>query len=98
MVMTVITCAVTGAETTREHNPNLPITSDEIAIAAAEAREAGAAILHLHVRNSDGAPTQDPKVFRETIDKIRAKTDIIAESVNQFYRFKEKIFAIIDME
>lgn len=75
----VITCAVTGAEVTREHNPNLPITPEEIAVAAAEAREAGAAILHLHVRRDDGTPTQDIEVFRDAIARIRSKCDIVIE-------------------
>ena len=79
MNKTIITCAVSGAETTKEQNPNLPITPDEIAKAAHDARKAGAAILHLHVRNKDGSPTQDIEVFKEAITKIRAVTDIVIE-------------------
>ncbi|MFA5161975.1 MAG: 3-keto-5-aminohexanoate cleavage protein [Elusimicrobiales bacterium] len=75
----IITCAITGAETTRAHNPNLPVTPAEIADAAAEARKAGAAVLHLHVRDAKGNPTQDPAVFKETISLIRKKTDIVIE-------------------
>jgi 3-keto-5-aminohexanoate cleavage enzyme len=75
----IITCAITGAETTRQQNPNLPITPQEIADAACEAREAGAAILHLHVRNDDGSPTQSVAVFKEAIALIRRKTDIVIE-------------------
>jgi len=75
----VLTCAISGAETTREHNPNLPITASELADAATEARDAGASILHLHVRDKAGNPTQDVEVFREAIEAIRAKTDIIIE-------------------
>jgi len=79
MAKLVITCAVTGAETTREQNPNLPITPAEIAGSASEAREAGAAILHLHVRDAEGNPTQDLDTFRRAIDLIRAKCDIVIE-------------------
>ena len=75
----MITCAVTGAETTRADHPALPVTPDEIAVAAAEAREAGAAILHLHVRDANGEPTQDPAVFAEAIGKTRARTDLVVE-------------------
>ncbi len=75
----VITCACTGAETTKAQNPALPVTPEEIAWAAVEAREAGAAILHLHVRDERGAPTQDPEVFRRAISLIRDKTDIVVE-------------------
>jgi 3-keto-5-aminohexanoate cleavage enzyme len=75
----VITCAPTGAETTRAQNPALPVTPDEIAAAAAEARAAGAAILHVHARNDDGSPTADVAVFRRIIEKVRAATDIVIE-------------------
>ncbi len=75
----VITCAVTGAETTKEQNPALPITVEEVVRAAVEAREAGAAILHLHVRDASGRPTQSVARFKETIEAVRRKTDIIIE-------------------
>jgi len=75
----IITAALTGAETTREDNPNLPLTPDEIAQAAAEAREAGASIIHLHVRDGEGRPTQDVQVFRETIRLIHERCDCIVQ-------------------
>jgi len=75
----VITCAVTGAETTKEQNPNLPVTPAEIADAAAEARLAGAAIVHLHVRDEKGNPTQSVEVFKEAISLIRKKSDVVIE-------------------
>ncbi len=75
----LITCAITGAETTRQHNPNLPLTPHEIADAAVDAREAGASILHLHVRDVEGNPTQSPEVYRQTMELVRAKTDIVIE-------------------
>jgi len=67
----VITCAITGAETTREQQPNLPVTPEEIANATYEAYKAGASIVHVHARNNDGTPTQAPEVFREIIELIR---------------------------
>lgn len=75
----VITCAVCGAETTREQNPNLPITPLEIANATHEAYKKGASIVHLHVRDENGGPTQDPMVFRKTIALIRERCDIVIE-------------------
>jgi 3-keto-5-aminohexanoate cleavage enzyme len=75
----VITCACTGAETTKAQNPALPITPDEVAQAAADARAAGASILHLHVRTDDGKPTADVARFREVIEAVRRKTDIVVE-------------------
>jgi 3-keto-5-aminohexanoate cleavage enzyme len=79
MYKTVITCAITGAEVSRRDNPNLPVTPEEIAAAAVEARSAGAAVLHLHVRQDDGAPTQDPAVFKRTIELVRRQCDLVIE-------------------
>lgn len=75
----VITCACTGAETTKAQNPALPVTPEEIADAAREAWLAGAAVLHLHVRDSSGKPTQNPAVFKRAIELIRRKCDIVVE-------------------
>ncbi len=75
----VITCALTGAETTKKDNQNLPITPEEIADSAYEAFIAGASIIHLHVRDNDGNPTQDINVFKKTIGLIRKKCDVIIE-------------------
>ena len=65
MTKLIITAALTGAEVTREQQPNLPITPEEIAQAALEAYEAGAAVVHVHARLADGTPTQDREVYRE---------------------------------
>lgn len=75
----IITAAMVGAEVTRADQPNLPITPEEIAEAAAACRAAGASIIHLHVRKDDGTPTQDRDRFEETIAAIRAKTDVIVQ-------------------
>jgi 3-keto-5-aminohexanoate cleavage enzyme len=79
MVKMVITCAVCGAETTREQNPNLPLTPEEIADASYEAYLAGVSIIHLHVRDERGQPTQDVEVFKTTMDLIRRKCDAVIE-------------------
>lgn len=76
---TVITCAITGAETTKQDNPNLPVTPDEIATSAYEAYLAGASIIHLHVRDENGLATQNTSIFKETVEKIRRKCDVIIE-------------------
>jgi len=75
----IITCAVCGAETTRENNPKLPLTPEEIADSTAEAYKAGASILHLHVRDENGKATQRLDVFKKTIDLVRKKCDIVIE-------------------
>ncbi len=76
----VLTAAIVGAEVTREQTPYLPITAQEIADEAARCREAGAAIIHLHVRNPDGTPTHSRELFAEAIEAIRAKTDVIIQT------------------
>lgn len=77
----ILTCAITGAETTRERQPRLPITPDEQAVAAFEAMQAGASIIHLHVREDDGRPSQRVERFQEAIEKIRKRCgkDIIIQ-------------------
>ena len=75
----IITAALTGAEVTRKHNPNLPVTPAEIAEEAYRCFKAGASIVHVHVRNEDETPTQAAEVFRETLDLIRAKCNIIIQ-------------------
>jgi 3-keto-5-aminohexanoate cleavage enzyme len=75
----IITAALTGAETTREHNPNLPMTPEEIARAALDARNAGASIVHVHVRDKEGNPTQDMDIFGKTCDLIREMSDVIVQ-------------------
>jgi 3-keto-5-aminohexanoate cleavage enzyme len=75
----VITAAMVGAETTREQTPHLPITAEEIAEDAVKCREAGAAMVHLHVRTPDGKPSQDTELFRAAIRAIRKRTDILIQ-------------------
>lgn len=76
----IITAAICGAEVTKEHNPNVPYTVDEIVREAKSAYEAGASIIHLHVRNDDGAPTQDINRFKECIDAIKMQIpDVIIQ-------------------
>ncbi len=76
----IITAAIVGAEVTRAHTPHLPITAMEIADEAARCREAGVAVIHLHVRNDDGSPTQSADRFAEAIALIRTKTDCIVQT------------------
>ncbi|HEY1367273.1 MAG TPA: 3-keto-5-aminohexanoate cleavage protein [Gaiellaceae bacterium] len=73
----VITVAPTGAEVTRDHNPALPHTPAEIAADALACAEAGAAVVHIHVREEDGTPSSRPELFAETIETIRASSPMI---------------------
>lgn len=69
---TILTCAVTGNLTTREQHPGLPVTPEEIARAAIEAGEAGAAVAHIHARDPKTQKgSMDTELFREIVDRIR---------------------------
>lgn len=68
----ILTAAICGAETMKEHNPAIPYTAAELAAEARRSADAGAAIIHLHVRYDDGRPTQDKARFAECIEAVRA--------------------------
>jgi len=75
----IITCAVTGAGDTADKHPSMPVKPDEIAGAALEAAQAGAAIAHIHVRDVEtGVGNRDLALFREVVERIRADgTDVV---------------------
>lgn len=66
----IITAAICGAEVTKEQNPAVPYTVEEIVREAKSAVDAGAAIVHLHVRYDDGTPTQSRERFQECEEAI----------------------------
>ena len=73
----IITAAITGSRIKRDVAPNIPITPDEIVQSAIECWNAGAAIVHIHVRDSKtGVGTQDLNLFRQVVDPLREKTDL----------------------
>ena len=73
----IITVAPTGSQTTRKHTPYVPLTSEEIADSIYESWKAGAAIGHVHVKDIMGGNTLDLNVYREVINRVREKCDII---------------------
>ena len=76
----IITAAICGAEVTKENNPNVPYTVEEIGREAESAYKAGASIIHLHVREDDGTPTQDKERFRLCIEEIKRRCpDVIIQ-------------------
>jgi uncharacterized protein (DUF849 family) len=69
----IISCAVTGAGDTVGKHPAIPVTPRQIADSALEAHKAGAAIVHLHVRDpATGKAARDPALYREAVGAIRA--------------------------
>lgn len=80
MTKCIITCAICGAEVTKQMNPYVPYTIEELVREAKEAYDAGAAIIHLHVREDDGTPTQDVNRFEQAILAIQeACPDVIIQ-------------------
>ena len=75
----MITCAVTGDDTKVTKSPYCAVTPEQIANTAIEAAEAGAAIVHIHVRNPEtGAFSMETKYYREVVKRIReSKVDVI---------------------
>ena len=68
-----LTCAVTGAGDTVDKSEHIPVTPEEIANSAIDAAKAGAAIVHIHVRDPQtGKGSRDPELFKETVERIRA--------------------------
>ena len=76
----IITAAICGAEVTKKHNPAVPYTIEEIGREAKLAYEAGASIIHLHVREDDGTPTQSMHRFALAFEEIKRQCpDVIIQ-------------------
>lgn len=73
----ILTVATTGAWTSKQNTPYVPTTPEEIANEVYESYKAGAAIAHIHVRDEQGNPSMNVNYFRETVDLIKEKCDII---------------------
>jgi uncharacterized protein (DUF849 family) len=72
--LTILTCAVTGNLTKPEQTPYLPITPEQIASECLEAAEAGAAVVHIHVRDPQtGRPSMEIDHYRDVVDRIRQR-------------------------
>ena len=76
---TLITVAPTGAESDKASVPALPVTLDELTATAVECRAAGAAVIHVHIRDGEARPTLDLARLRETVQALRESTDLIIQ-------------------
>ena len=76
---TLITVAPTGAETAKDRAPGLPITRDELVATAKACREAGAAVIHVHVRDDRGDSSLDVGHLRDTVAALRQSTDLVVQ-------------------
>jgi uncharacterized protein (DUF849 family) len=76
---TLITVAPTGAELAKSDVPALPVTIDELVTTAKECREAGASVIHVHIRGDDARPTLDLVRLADTVRALREATDLIVQ-------------------
>ncbi|MDF2119696.1 3-keto-5-aminohexanoate cleavage protein [Roseiarcaceae bacterium H3SJ34-1] len=74
---TILTCAVTGNLTRLDMNPALPCTPEQIANDCLAAADAGAAMVHVHVRYPDGRPSMELEHYRETVQRIRDRNNAL---------------------
>jgi len=78
MEKVIITAAITGSRITRKATPYIPLTPEEIVHSSIECWEAGASIVHLHVRDPDtGLGSPDLELFRQVVEPLRRKTDLV---------------------
>jgi 3-keto-5-aminohexanoate cleavage enzyme len=76
---TLITVAPTGAEAEKCAAPALPVTLTELVLTAKECEAAGAAVIHVHIRDDEARPTLDPVRLADTVAALRAGTDLIVQ-------------------
>lgn len=97
----IVNAALTGMVPTKADNPAVPVTPDEIAADAERVVAAGAAIVHLHARDEDGAPTWRPEVYREIVHLVRERCPevviCVSTSGRTFRTFEERA-AVLDLD
>ncbi|GIJ53766.1 3-keto-5-aminohexanoate cleavage enzyme [Virgisporangium aurantiacum] len=79
MATTLITVAPTGAEVSKRDAPALPVTLDELVVAAKECEAVGASVIHIHIRDDEAKPTLDLGRLKETTRAIREGTGLIVQ-------------------
>ena len=75
----LITVAPTGAETAKQDCPQLPTTPEELARTAQECEQAGASMIHIHVRDHDHQPTLDVVLLKEWVAAVRESSDLVVQ-------------------
>jgi 3-keto-5-aminohexanoate cleavage enzyme len=76
---TLITVAPTGAEARKDEAPALPVTLEELLTSAKQCQEAGAAVIHVHIRDAGASPTLDLGRLTETVQALRDSTDLVVQ-------------------
>src|SRR5450759_5311859 len=79
MSNTLITVAPTGAETAKADCPQLPTTLSELVETAVACEAAGAALIHIHIRDADHRPSLDAVLLRESVQAVREQTSMVIQ-------------------
>ncbi|MDQ6714861.1 MAG: 3-keto-5-aminohexanoate cleavage protein, partial [Actinomycetota bacterium] len=97
---TLITVAPTGAESAKADVPQLPTTLDELVETAVRCERAGAALIHLHIRDADHQPTLDRTLLKESVDALRESTDLVIQlsTGGSIHDPLEKRLTVLDAE
>ncbi|HEX2142918.1 MAG TPA: 3-keto-5-aminohexanoate cleavage protein [Glycomyces sp.] len=100
MTGTLITVAPTGAEVDKTEVPALPVTLDELIDTAKRCEQAGASIIHVHLRDDDAKPTLDPARLRDAVAALRVTTDLIVQlsTGGSVHDPEESRLAVLDAE
>lgn len=75
----IITVAPTGSMPRKSHTPHVPVTTQEIAADALQCEEAGASVLHIHTRDEEQNPSDDPNRFAEVVDALKGRSHLILQ-------------------
>lgn len=75
----IITVAPTGSIPKKKDTPHVPVTIEEIVSCALRCEDEGASIVHIHIRDEDENPSDDPRIFHEIVNRIRARSDLIIQ-------------------
>ncbi len=75
----IITVAPTGSVPKKEHTPHVPVTTEEIVADALSCEQAGASILHIHTRDEQENPSDDPARFAEVVNALKGRTELILQ-------------------
>jgi len=96
----LITVAPTGAETSKADCPQLPTTLEELVQTGVECEAAGAAMIHVHIRDENHEPTLDAKRLHDTVQALRDQTDLIVQlsTGGSVHDPLEKRLTVVDAE
>ncbi len=95
----IITCALSGAATRKQQNPSVPYGIEETIEDAVRCYDAGAAVVHIHVRTEDGIPTEDPKYVIPVVEGIRKRCPVLinlSTAIRPMLTPKERISVVLN--